>query len=85
MDIPTLHTAGLSQRKAEYGIHVHLLLEIQYLIRLIVLDLASRFADGRLSTQKLLHAEDEQLYEMLIEVRGIGRVSLSHHNYSIYR
>ena len=40
-----------------------------------VLDLAGRFADGRLSTQKLLQADDEQLYEMLIEVRGIGRVS----------
>ena len=39
-----------------------------------VLDLASRFADGRLSTQKVLAASDEELYEMLIEVRGIGRV-----------
>ncbi|KAI0087997.1 DNA glycosylase [Irpex rosettiformis] len=57
MDIPTLRTAGLSQRKAEY-----------------VLDLASRFADGRLSTEKVLAANDEELYEMLIEVRGIGRV-----------
>ncbi|KAI0682419.1 DNA glycosylase [Cytidiella melzeri] len=57
MDIPTLRTAGLSQRKAEY-----------------VLDLASRFADGRLSTHKLLAAQDEELYEMLTEVRGIGRV-----------
>ena len=40
----------------------------------IVLDLATRFADGRLSTEKLLEADDEALYEMLTEVRGIGRV-----------
>ncbi|KIJ67702.1 hypothetical protein HYDPIDRAFT_107169 [Hydnomerulius pinastri MD-312] len=38
-----------------------------------VKDLASRFADGRLSTAKLLAADDEELAEMLIEVRGIGR------------
>ncbi|KAI0930616.1 hypothetical protein AcV5_007284 [Taiwanofungus camphoratus] len=38
-----------------------------------VLDLASRFADGRLSTEKLLQAKDEELYDMLTEVRGIGR------------
>ncbi|TCD59784.1 hypothetical protein EIP91_011467, partial [Steccherinum ochraceum] len=38
-----------------------------------VLDLAARFADGRLSTEKLLEANDEDLYDMLIEVRGIGR------------
>ncbi|GJE94973.1 DNA glycosylase [Phanerochaete sordida] len=55
-DIPTLRTAGLSQRKAEY-----------------ILDLAARFADGRLSTEKLLEAEDEDLYELLTAVRGIGR------------
>ncbi|KAG6907658.1 hypothetical protein DXG01_007862 [Tephrocybe rancida] len=55
-DIPTLRTAGLSQRKAEY-----------------VLDLAERFADGRLSTDKLINANDEELAKMLIEVRGIGR------------
>lgn len=40
-------------------------------------DLASRFADGRLSTEKLINATDEELAEMLIEVRGIGRVSIS--------
>ncbi|THH27849.1 hypothetical protein EUX98_g6343 [Antrodiella citrinella] len=56
MDVPTLRTAGLSERKAEY-----------------VLDLAARFADGRLTTEKLLEANDEDLYEMLIAVRGIGR------------
>ncbi|KAK1236172.1 hypothetical protein PQX77_000581 [Marasmius sp. AFHP31] len=55
-DIPTLRTAGLSQRKAEY-----------------VQDLALRFADGRLSTKKLLAADDEELAQMLIEIRGIGR------------
>ncbi|KZT10642.1 DNA glycosylase [Laetiporus sulphureus 93-53] len=38
-----------------------------------VLDLASRFADGRLSTAKLLEADDEELHSMLTEVRGIGR------------
>ncbi|KZT26847.1 DNA glycosylase [Neolentinus lepideus HHB14362 ss-1] len=38
-----------------------------------VQDLASRFADGRLSTQKLLEADDEELYELLTAVRGIGR------------
>ncbi|KAF8157021.1 DNA glycosylase [Crassisporium funariophilum] len=40
-------------------------------------DLAARFSDGRLSTQKLLMANDEELASMLIEVRGIGR-RLSH-------
>lgn len=39
-----------------------------------VQDLATRFADGRLSTQKLLEADDDELARMLIEVRGIGRV-----------
>ena len=39
-----------------------------------MLDLAARFADGRLSTEKLLAADDEHLYEMLTAVRGIGRV-----------
>lgn len=47
------------------------------LIYLAVLDLAGRFADGRLSTRKLLLADDEELYKMLIEVRGIGRVSVA--------
>jgi hypothetical protein len=41
----------------------------------VVKDLASRFADGRLSTEKLIAADDEELAQMLIEVRGIGRVS----------
>lgn len=40
----------------------------------VVKDLATRFADGRLSTQKLMQADDEELARMLIEVRGIGRV-----------
>ncbi|KAF5385910.1 hypothetical protein D9615_002511 [Tricholomella constricta] len=38
-----------------------------------VLDLANRFADGRLTTEKLINANDEELAKMLIEVRGIGR------------
>ncbi|KAL1751405.1 DNA glycosylase [Schizophyllum commune] len=54
--IPTLRSAGLSQRKAEY-----------------IQDLGRRFADGSLSTDKLLRADDEQLAEMLIAVKGIGR------------
>jgi hypothetical protein len=37
-------------------------------------DLAARFADGRLSTEKLAKATDEELEEMLVEVRGIGKV-----------
>ena len=42
-----------------------------------MLDLAARFADGRLTTEKLLSADDEELYDMLIAVRGIGKVCLS--------
>ncbi|KAL1748677.1 DNA glycosylase [Schizophyllum fasciatum] len=57
--IPTLRSAGLSQRKAEY-----------------IQDLARRFADGSLSTDKLLSADDEQLAEMLIAVKGIGRLAV---------
>ncbi|KAJ7595044.1 DNA glycosylase [Mycena floridula] len=38
-----------------------------------VLDLATRFADGRLSTDKLLKANDQDLAEMLIEIKGVGR------------
>lgn len=38
-----------------------------------VQDLAKRFADGRLSTDKLRSATDEELAEMLIQVKGIGR------------
>ncbi|KAG1735118.1 DNA glycosylase [Suillus paluster] len=41
-----------------------------------VKDLAARFADGRLSTEKLLAADDKTLAEMLIEVRGIGQGDL---------
>ena len=39
-------------------------------------DLATRFADGRLSNGKILNAEDEELYELLTAVRGIGKVEL---------
>ncbi|KAG9123841.1 hypothetical protein FRC07_013799 [Ceratobasidium sp. 392] len=38
-----------------------------------VLDLAARFADGRLSTEKLAKATDAELEEMLVAVRGIGK------------
>ncbi|KAL5484844.1 hypothetical protein ACEPAI_7486 [Sanghuangporus weigelae] len=38
-----------------------------------VQDLAARFADGRLSNEKIIHASDEELYEMLTAVRGIGK------------
>ena len=47
-----------------------------YILCCSVQDLSARFADGRLSTEKLLKANDDELAEMLIEVRGIGRVSL---------
>lgn len=40
-----------------------------------VRDLATRFADGRLTNQKLLGANDEQLFELLTAVYGIGKVS----------
>ncbi|KUL84262.1 hypothetical protein ZTR_07557 [Talaromyces verruculosus] len=59
LDIPTLRTAGLSQRKAEY-----------------IQGLAEKFANGELSTQKLLRASDEEVMEMLIAVRGLGRWSV---------
>ncbi|KAI9442125.1 DNA glycosylase [Lactarius indigo] len=38
-----------------------------------VRDLATRFADGRLSNQKLLDANDEELFELLTAVYGIGK------------
>ncbi|KAI9463558.1 DNA glycosylase [Lactarius psammicola] len=38
-----------------------------------VRDLATRFADGRLTNQKLLNANDEQLFELLTAVYGIGK------------
>ncbi|GLB37107.1 putative DNA glycosylase [Lyophyllum shimeji] len=38
-----------------------------------VLDLAKRFTDGRLTTEKLINADDEELVRMLTEVRGIGK------------
>ena len=41
-------------------------------------DLAARFADGRLSAQRVFEADNEQLYEMLIAVRGIGKVYSSY-------
>ncbi|KAF5014498.1 hypothetical protein F66182_14489, partial [Fusarium sp. NRRL 66182] len=59
LDIPTLRTAGLSQRKAEY-----------------IQGLAEKFSSGELSTEKLLRASDEEVMEMLIAVRGLGRWSV---------
>lgn len=38
-----------------------------------VQDLASRFADGRLSTERLIEATDEDLFELLIAVKGVGK------------
>ncbi|KAH9061358.1 DNA glycosylase [Lactarius vividus] len=38
-----------------------------------VRDLATRFSDGRLTNQKLLDANDEQLFELLTAVYGIGK------------
>ncbi|KAI0305698.1 DNA glycosylase [Multifurca ochricompacta] len=38
-----------------------------------VRDLATRFADGRLTNQKLLDANDEGLFELLTSVYGIGK------------
>ncbi|BFZ59206.1 3-methyladenine DNA glycosylase [Saitoella coloradoensis] len=54
-DIPTLQTAGLSQRKAEY-----------------VLDIATRFVDGRLSPSILANGTDEEVVKTLTAVRGLG-------------
>ncbi|KAG9220614.1 hypothetical protein CCMSSC00406_0003713 [Pleurotus cornucopiae] len=72
IDVSILRTAGLSGRKAEYGQHENYTV-LNFVEHRIVQDLASRFSDGRLSTSKLLNANDEELAEMLIEVRGIGR------------
>ena len=57
---------------------------IRFLTLETVQDLAVRFADGRLSTDKLLQANDEELAEMLIQVRGVGRVSLFDPNRSMF-
>ncbi|KAK7045590.1 hypothetical protein VNI00_007422 [Paramarasmius palmivorus] len=72
-DMASLRAAGLSGRKAEYGkSNVLIGQKDLILIASSVQDLAARFADGRLSTEKLLAANDEELAEMLIAVRGIG-------------
>jgi hypothetical protein len=42
-----------------------------------VRDLATRFADGRLTNQKLLDASDEELFELLTAVYGIGKVGVA--------
>ena len=71
-DPVVLRTAGLSARKGEYrtstgNIYTSACSSLQ------VQDLASRFADGRLSTEKLLNATDEELSDLLIAVKGIGK------------
>jgi len=71
-----LRTAGLSMRKAEYSASNLTWIKMSW-YTFVVQDLAQRFADGRLSTEKILSASDEELAEMLIQVRGIGRVSTS--------
>lgn len=38
-----------------------------------ILDLARRFADGRLSAEKLVKLSDEELIEELVAIRGIGK------------
>jgi DNA-3-methyladenine glycosylase II len=38
-----------------------------------ILDLAARFADGRLSSERLVKMTDEEVMEQLIAVRGIGK------------
>ena len=48
-----------------------------------VQDLAERFVDGRLSTEKLRKASDEELAKMLIQVKGIGKVSLRPCGYEV--
>ncbi|KAG8898956.1 hypothetical protein FRC00_002105 [Tulasnella sp. 408] len=37
-----------------------------------IMDLATRFSDGRLSAKKLAEGTDEEVYDMLIQVKGIG-------------
>ncbi|CAG7927225.1 unnamed protein product [Penicillium olsonii] len=58
-DIPTLRSAGLSQRKAEY-----------------IQGLAEKFANGELGARMLARATDEELFEKLIAVRGLGKWSV---------
>ena len=43
-----------------------------------VLDLAGRFADGRLKAEDMIHDSDQTIIEKLVEVRGIGQWSISH-------
>ncbi|KLO19484.1 DNA glycosylase [Schizopora paradoxa] len=75
MDIATLRTAGLSGRKAEYSRMIVFFPEKKAAESSFpeVLDLAAKFSDGSLSTEKIFQANDEELAEMLIAVRGIGR------------
>ncbi len=54
---------------------ISLILPLIHVIDFTVRDLATRFADGRLSNQKLFDANDEELFELLTAVYGIGKVS----------
>ena len=57
-------------------VHIHVKHSPDSLVHIsVVRDLATRFADGRLTNQKLLDANDEELFEMLTAVYGIGKVS----------
>lgn len=40
-----------------------------------VLELSTRFADGRLRAEEMIHDTDEEIIEKLVEVRGIGQWS----------
>ncbi|PVI07860.1 DNA glycosylase [Periconia macrospinosa] len=59
LDLPTLRTAGLSQRKAEY-----------------ISGLAEKFDSGELTAEMLVSADDSELIEKLVAVRGLGRWSV---------
>jgi DNA-3-methyladenine glycosylase II len=81
-DLTTLRTAGLSGRKAEYGAcscQHSLGVPVHQCHLFAVRDLATRFADGRLTNQNILDANDEQLFELLTAVYGIGKVSQFSH------
>ena len=42
-----------------------------------VQDLSQRFVDGRLKAEDMIHDTDDEIIEKLVEVRGIGRWSIS--------
>lgn len=79
--VSVLRGVGLSGRKAEYGTNLNFICIV--LRWETVIELAARFADGRLSAEKLTNASDERLAEMLTEVRGIGMVRLRSSHLSV--